>query len=208
MTTTGSRPDVLRLVPALRDVERSTLLDIAESAIARALRTGRRVLPDDASLPERLREIGASFVTLRRQGRLLGCIGTLEPYQAIGVDVAEHALAAAFADPRFPPIDVEDYERMSIDVSVLGPHQPLEVPDLAALRRSLRSGVDGLVVSSPGHRATFLPAVWSGVRDADDFCALLWRKAGLVPGEWPSGIRLATYEVDAFERSGPRQLVG
>lgn len=208
MTTIRRGDPALRLVPVLGASEHDALLDVAETAIAGALRTGRRRLPDVESLPDRLREPGASFVTLRRNGRLLGCIGALEPYQPLGLDVAEHALAAAFADPRFGPIGVDDFEQMTVGVSVLGPHRPLDVTGPAALREGLEPGVDGLIVASPGHRATFLPSVWGQVRDVDDFCALLWRKAGLRPGEWPPGLRLETYQVDEFERCGPRRLAG
>jgi hypothetical protein len=52
----------------------------------------------------------------------------------------------------------------------------------------------------------FLPQVWDTVVDADDFVALLWRKADLHPAEWPDGLRIATYAVDEIEAAGPRFL--
>jgi AmmeMemoRadiSam system protein A len=208
VSTVASQTKDVRVVPPLTAAEQELLLDAALAGIAEVLRTRRRPEVDPAGLPQRLREPGASFVTLRRGDRLLGCIGALEPYQPLGVDVVEHAVAAAFGDPRFPGIDVDDFEQMSVEISVLGPQVPLPATSHEALRRALRPGVDGLVVSAPGHRATFLPSVWQHVRDVDDFCALLWRKAGLAPGEWPAGIRLSTYHVQEFERPGPRMLSG
>jgi len=118
------------------------------------------------------------------------------------------ALAAAFADPRFPGIGVDDFEQMDVEISVLGPLVPLDVGAHRELRDLLRPGVDGLVVAAPGHRATFLPSVWSHVRDVDDFCALLWRKAGLRPGSWPPGLALSRYRVDEFGQPGPRPFTG
>ena len=196
-----------RTTEPLAQADRSALLDVAEVAIARALLTGTRRLPELDELPPRLRQPGASFVTLRRDGMLLGCIGALEPYQAVGVDVAEHALAAAFDDPRVPPIDGDDYEQMTVEVSVLGALQELSVGSHQQLAEWLRPGKDGLLVVAPGHRATFLPSVWESVGAVDEFLAMLWRKAGLWPGEWPVGIRVFSYEVDEFGDPGPRRLL-
>lgn len=190
----------------LTSTDREALLTIAESAIARALVSGTRRLPDVDDLPARLRQPGATFVTLRRDGMLLGCIGALEPYQPVGLDVAEHALAAAFDDPRVPPIEIDDYTVMTVEVSVLGALHELRVADHQQLADSLRTEKDGLLVVAPGHRATFLPSVWESVSDVDEFLAMLWRKAGLWPREWPTGIRVFVYEVDEFADPGPRPL--
>jgi AmmeMemoRadiSam system protein A len=188
----------------LTAADREAMLTLARDTIGHALATGARRLPDPDDLPTRLRQPGATFVTLRRDGMLLGCIGALEPYQAVGVDVAEHALAAAFDDPRVPPIEAEDFVAMTIEVSVLGALQELAVHDHQQLTESLRVGKDGLLVVAPGHRATFLPSVWESVSDVDEFLAMLWRKAGLWPREWPKGIRVFHYEVDEFAADGPR----
>jgi uncharacterized protein len=190
----------------LTAADRAAMLDVAQAAIGRALVTGIRRLPDVDDLPPRLRQPGATFVTLRRDGMLLGCIGALEPYQSVGLDVAEHALAAAFDDPRVPPIEAEDFVAMTIEVSVLGALHELAVHDHQELAESLRVGKDGLLVVAPGHRATFLPSVWESVTDIDEFLAMLWRKAGLWPREWPTGIRVFLYEVDEFADEGPRVL--
>jgi AMMECR1 domain-containing protein len=85
--------------------------DVAIDAIRRALTTGSGALPPVADLPAKLRDLGASFVTLERDNRLLGCVGALEAHQALGVDIAEHALAAAFDDPRMPPVIASDFPR-------------------------------------------------------------------------------------------------
>lgn len=191
---------------ALTPTERERLLDLAVISIEHVLRTGRRGVVDPGSLTPRLLRPGASFVTLRRGSRLLGCIGTLQAYQPLATDVADHAVAAAFEDPRFPGIGVSDFEVMTIDVSVLGPAHPVPAATFPDLLRTLRPGVDGLVVEAAGRRATFLPSVWSQVRGAEEFCALLWRKAGLPPGQFPRGLLVSTYQVDEFERPGPRRF--
>jgi AmmeMemoRadiSam system protein A len=200
--------------PALTAARRRALLDLALGTIAQVLLTGRRRLPDVSELPGWALVPAATFVSLHRSGALLGCIGALEPHQPLGRDVAEHALNAAFDDPRLPPIDGDDFDGMEIEISVLGPMQPLRVSrdgtegvtSWRELTATLRPGVDGLLVRSGVRRATFLPAVWRSVAGADDFLALLWRKAGLSSRDWPADLQLWTYQVTECEDPGPRDL--
>jgi AmmeMemoRadiSam system protein A len=187
--------------PALTAEDHDALLDAALTAIETTLATGRRPGVDVDQLPDRLQEPGASFVTLRHGPDLLGCIGTLEAFQPLGLDVVEHSLGAAFTDPRFHALGPDELEDLTVEVSVLGPLTWLSVDSFDELREQLRPGVDGLLVATDGHRATFLPSVWPNVRDVDDFLDLLWRKAALTPGEWPAGLKVATYRVDHFERT-------
>ncbi len=191
----------------LHDRQRAQLLDVAAAAIAEALANGRVGSPsvrDD--LDAVLYEPGASFVTLERGERLLGCIGALEARAPLAFDVAEHALQAAFADPRLPPITVDDYTVMSIKVSVLSALEPLAVASFDETLAGVRPGIDGIVLDAPRHRATFLPSVWPKLADPRQFLAALWDKAGLVPGAWPPGTRILRYTTDEFASHGPREL--
>ncbi len=185
----------------LSSADREVALDIAARAATAPLREGRRWLPEVSILPADLARPGASFVTLRARGDLLGCIGSLEPRLPLALDIAHNAAAAAFDDPRLPPLSLRDISVADIHVSVLGSLQPLAARGLADLERTLRPGTDGLLVESPGHRATFLPSVWEQLGDATAFVAALWRKAGLVPGTWPDGVRLHRYQVEEFGRA-------
>lgn len=180
----------------------ASLTAIAERAIRSVLETGRSWAPALGDLPADLRPLGASFVTLERGDELLGCIGSLEPVDPLGIDVAHRAESAAFTDPRFAPIGASAFAAMTISVSVLSALQPLPVHRPDELRAALRPGVDGLVVESGWHRATFLPSVWAKVGGVDAFLTALWVKAGLRPGEWPAGIRFARYTT-ATARAGP-----
>lgn len=171
------------------------ILDLAQVTIRTALESGAARLPDPADLPAYLRGPGCSFVTLRRDGELLGCIGALEPYQPLGRDVAQHALAAAFEDPRFPPL--RDLDGVLIEVSVLGPMTEFPAESYADVVARLPRA--GAVVSAAGRRGTFLPAVWERLPTRELFVAGLWRKAGLRPGHWPA--QVWTYEVEEFGRT-------
>src|SRR5512143_2647991 len=109
--------------------EQKTLLRLARDAMERGVK-GEKLPPlNDASLTPRLREEGASFVTLTVRGQLRGCIGALEPYQPLAEDVREHAIAAALEDPRFPPVNERELNGIEIEVSRLTPPVPLEYKD-------------------------------------------------------------------------------
>lgn len=181
------------------DVEhRALLVGVAREAVRAGLSGDGSGLPDLRSVPAPLREPGASFVTLRRRGELLGCIGSMEPHRPLVVDVAHNAAAAAFADPRLPAVTWEDYAEMQVKVSVLGPLETLPVRSRAELAAAVEPGVDGLLVTSRRHRGTFLPSVWEQIPDRGEFLDLLWRKAGMRPGDWPADLVVHRYRTDEF----------
>jgi hypothetical protein len=177
--------------------EKQALLAAARRAIQEGL-AGKRWTPRLNGLAPGLREPGAAFVTLKLDGRLRGCIGSLAPHQPLILDVAHNACAAAFEDPRFEPVDAGQAARLEIHVSVLGPTAPLPVSDEADLLAKLRPGVDGLVLHAGRQRATFLPSVWEELADPAEFLRHLKLKAGLPPGAWSDDWRFERYEVEEF----------
>jgi hypothetical protein len=175
------------------------LLARARNAIASALGLATSPEPSHPALGQP----GATFVTLRRGGALRGCIGTLRAERELHADVRRHAMAAAFEDPRFPPLVREEFEQLRIEVSVLGEAEPLQVASEAEARRALRRGVDGLILEWRGRRATFLPQVWEQLPQAAAFLNALKLKAGLPPDFWAEDLRLARYEVRKFAEAHP-----
>lgn len=180
------------------------LIEPALSSIALTLTTGRRSLPVAADLPPSLRQEGATFVTLRRQGRLLGCIGSVTPYRPVGVDVAANALAAAFDDPRMPPIDHDDFAGMDVEISQLGALSRLQIGSYPDALAAIRPGLDGVLVTSGRHRAVLLPAVWHDLPEPEGFLAALWAKAGMTPGRWSPGTEVQVFGVVEVAAPGPR----
>jgi len=127
-----------------------------------------------------LAERQATFVTLERDGRLRGCIGTLTALRPLGVDVVRNARSAA-RDPRLPPVRPEEVAALAVTVTVLSPAEPMAVRGFTALLDRLRPGVDGLTLRDrAGRRATFLPSVWANLSEPERFVAALLRK-----GRWP-----------------------
>jgi len=146
---------------------------------------------------------GATFVTLRLDGELRGCIGSLEARRALGADVRENAVAAAFRDPRFPPLVVDEFPRTSVEVSLLSAHEPIVFDDDEHLFGQLRPGVDGVVLQYGRQRATFLPQVWESLPEPRAFVAALKHKAGLPAGVGSTGFRVARYTVDKWAEGEP-----
>ena len=177
--------------------ERITLTRVAHASIEHVLRTGRPLDVDAAAFSPALREQRATFVTLRSAGgQLRGCIGELEPRRALVESVADRARAAAFSDPRFPPLCANEVDAIAIHVSVLLPLTPLDAQSEAELVAQLRPRVDGVLIDDGIHRATFLPAVWESLREPHVFLRELRRKAGMSEAGWPATLRAWRYAVE------------
>lgn len=171
------------------------LLTRARNAIAGALGLAQVSEPRHPSLAQP----GATFVTLRRDGLLRGCIGRLEAGDhSLEEDVRRNARRAAFEDPRFAPLRANEWDGLSIEVSLLGAMEPLPVDSESDARRLLRPREDGVVLDWCGRRATFLPQVWEQIADAGGFLAALKEKAGLPAGFWHADIKLARYRVAKY----------
>jgi len=138
---------------------------------------------------------GATFVTLVLQGELRGCVGSIESRRPLSSDVCANAVAAAFRDPRFPPLAAHELPATSVEVSLLSPPQAFAVADEADLTRQLCPGIDGIVLQYEHRRATFLPQVWETLPEPRDFVAALKKKAGLREDFWAAGVNVARYTV-------------
>ncbi|HMP76721.1 MAG TPA: AmmeMemoRadiSam system protein A [Kiritimatiellia bacterium] len=180
----------------LDEANRRRLRDIARESIRHGLSNHGPPALADAGLPAELREPGAVFVTLEINGRLRGCIGSLEPRRALAEDVNANAYAAAFVDPRFPPVTEAEVPALNIHIALLHPATPLPCTDEADLQRQLRPGIDGLILQNGHHRATFLPAVWADLPRPRDFLHHLKAKAGMPPEYWGDDLRFWRYEVE------------
>jgi len=141
---------------------------------------------------------GAVFVTLTRQGRLRGCIGSLVATRPLGDDLRQHALNAAFKDPRFQPLSAAEWPDTEVEISLLAPPEPFPVESEADACARLRPGKDGVILSWRGQRATFLPQVWEQLHEPREFLAALKRKAGLAPDFWADDLQLQRYRVRKF----------
>ncbi len=172
------------------------LLALAKSAISEKL--GISLNGDMSVNAAWLNETGACFITLKINGALRGCIGTLEPHRPLLRDVSANAVSAAFHDPRFPPLTPEEFDQLRIEISVLGSLEPIQARDENDFLNQLKPGVDGIVFEYGPHRATFLPQVWEQLPDPHTFLAHLKLKAGLATDFWHPDVLLYRYRVEKF----------
>jgi AmmeMemoRadiSam system protein A len=171
------------------------LLTIARNAIERKFGMPARVATPHPDLARP----AATFVTLTQKGQLRGCIGSLKAYRPLAMDVGENALAAAFRDPRFPPLRQGELEKTRVEVSLLDTPEEMRFKDEADALGQLRPGLDGLILGCGNHGATFLPQVWESLPTPALFLQHLKLKAGLPVDFWNPLLSLARYGVQKWK---------
>ena len=171
---------------------------VALESIESGLGSGSSKTVDISISTRTLNEPRASFVTLKKQGTLRGCIGTLEAHRRLVDDVAANAFAAAFRDPRFDKLASGELDSLEIGISILGPRKALVFDSQQTLLDMLRPGVDGLVLHDGNARATFLPAVWESLPQPAAFLEQLKQKAGLPADYWSNTLEVWRYSTESF----------
>ena len=184
----------------LSDRDRGTLLKLARQTIQLTAAGERLPRLGLEAYSEDLRREGASFVTLTIGKQLRGCIGALEAYQPLVLDVQEHAAAAASEDYRFRPVRLEEVPLLEIEISRLTPTQALQYENWQDLIAQLRPGLDGVLIRDGGRRATFLPQVWEKLPDPQNFLSHLCVKMGAPENYWQTQkLDVYTYQVEEFK---------
>jgi hypothetical protein len=185
---------------AVEDLRGKTLIAVARDA----LRAAFGAEPGPQPEAPWLRAPGATFVTLRKSGRLRGCVGTLEPCRSLIDDVRVNARASAFSDPRFEPLRREELDETTIEVTELSPTELLPVRGEREAMDAIRPGVDGVLIAAGGRRGTFLPQMWDQLPTKQEFFHHLKLKAGIDPHTWPDDMRVWRYQAKKHkEREEP-----
>lgn len=161
-------------------------VQLARKTIEAYVRTGERTeMPE--GLPEEMysRRAGV-FVSVKKEGRLRGCIGTIKAVNtSIAQEIIDNAISAASRDYRFSPIEEEELDLLSVSVDVLGDTEKIESPDKLDVRRY------GVIVTKGCKRGLLLPNL-EGIDSVEDQIAIAKRKAGI--GEWED-VELERFEV-------------
>ncbi len=181
----------------LDEGQQQRLLTVARETIDKYVRTGQALKVEDTD-PALLRP-SAAFVTLREEGVLRGCIGSLEPESPLIQTVRDRAISAAVEDPRFPAVSARELPSLEIEISVLSPLRRVASYEEVDITKH------GIVVESGGRRGVFLPQVaqetgWN--RDAL-LSHLCQDKAGLAADAWKRGATLYVFTVQAFSSPAP-----
>ncbi|MBI4537280.1 MAG: AmmeMemoRadiSam system protein A [candidate division NC10 bacterium] len=182
--------------PILSPQQRAALLALARRAIRERVRgvVSVSALPTDSAL----QQPGAAFVTLTRDGALRGCIGFVRAVQSLAETVRHCAVAAATADPRFPPVSGSELPHLHLEISVLS---PLRRIDSVA---GIQIGRHGLYISQGSRHGLLLPQVATEYGwDRDTFLSHACLKAGLPGDAWRRGADIQVFTVDHFSDGRP-----
>jgi AmmeMemoRadiSam system protein A len=153
----------------------------------------RTPIPEGPSIPGK----GGVFVTLKRGGKLRGCVGIFSWDNPLKQTILDMTQAAAFHDNRFPPLSEKELEGLDITVSVLTPPAPLKSLD------DLKIGRDGLFLIHPHGRGVLLPVVAEEYGFTPrQFAEQTSVKAGLNPRAYQDpGAELLVFTAPAFSSS-------
>ena len=180
----------------LTDLECQLLRDVAFASVEFGLTHHCEMPISERDFAAALRVEKATFVTLRNEGELLGCIGTLRAHRPLVRDVVHNAYHAAFGDPRFAPLTTLQLPGLDLHISILSPLEPLQIDSEEDLLMQLRVGIDGVLIEDGDRAATFLPAMWPRLGDARTFLRALKEKAHLPPDYWSLTLRAYRYIAD------------
>jgi AmmeMemoRadiSam system protein A len=175
---------------------REALLKIARDAIMAHVLNDK---PREIAPAALATTFAGAFVSLHRHGDLRGCIGHIEANLPVAHVVAQCAVSACTADPRFPAVKADELPEIDIELSILGPHELIAGPE------EIEVGRHGLLVERDGRRGLLLPQVATEWKwDAPTFLAQTCRKAGLPMDAWKNGASVWRFEAEVFsERPDP-----
>lgn len=129
-------------------------------------------------VPDEMKQPAAAFVSLKKHGRLRGCIGTIfSTKDSLGEEIIANAIAAGTRDPRFPAVTKEELRELEYSVDILGEPQDIDSLDLLDVTRY------GVIVGDDRHRGLLLPDL-EGVDTVEDQVRIALSKAGM-DGEEP-----------------------
>lgn len=155
-----------------------TVIDVCKKSISSMW--DKKEVDLDALAPV-FNQLGACFVTLEKNGDLRGCIGSIIAHRPLIDDLIKNAQNSAFSDPRFKPLEKDEFQELSIDVSLLSDPEKMAFKDEKDLLEQIRPFVDGIIIKDGGYQSVYLPSVWEQLPDKETFLKSLKIKAGLAP---------------------------
>ena len=185
------------------------LVSLARKTVETYLKTGRRLkIPEN--VPPKLMEKCGVFVTINKlkngKRELRGCIGYPYPTHPLIEAVMDSAISSATRDPRFPPLNENELEKVIFEVSVLTPPEIIKVKKPMEYPSKIKVGRDGLIVESGFYKGLLLPQVpieWKW--DEEEFLCQCCMKAGLPPDCWlMRGTKIYRFQAIIFEEVSPK----
>lgn len=168
------------------------LLKLARWSIAQEL----ELKFDKVAIKEDWQVKRGTFVTITKNEKLRGCIGSLIGYRELSDDIIQNAKSAAFRDPRFFPLTDDEFDKISIEISILSPLERIEFLDEEDILTKIEPFKDGLYLKHGYKSGTFLPQVWEHYPEPRDFFNHLKQKAGLPMTFYSEDMELYRYSVE------------
>lgn len=184
----------------LNESEKEFLLNLARRTLESYLTNKTKPVVDEESLSQSLKKVQGCFVTLKKHGRLRGCIGHILPQEELYKCVMDNAISAALNDPRFSPVEPEELKNIKIEISVLTVPELLVYSSPEDLLNKLKPNVDGVVIRYGWRESTYLPQVWEQLPDKKQFLSSLCLKQGSPPECWKDA-EIYTYHATVFSES-------
>lgn len=178
-------------------------VQLARNTIETYFLTGKMMNGSEKELPPIFNEKRGVFVTLTENGMLRGCIGHPYPESTLMYAITDSAISAGFRDPRFPPLHIDEFDKVEVEVTVLTPPEritaaPKDIP------YRIEIGRHGLIVKKGYRQGLLLPQV-APENDMDeiDFLSHTCLKAGLEPDAWLTGAEVYSFEGQIFSETEP-----
>ncbi len=178
----------------LNDEQQKKLLNIAKEVVGSYIKTGS--VPEFEITDERLNWKEGAFVTLKKDGKLRGCIGQIVPGdKPLWKVVQDMAIAAASEDNRFTPLNSDELNSLEYEISVLSAPQKINN------WRDIELGKHGVIIKKGINGGVFLPQVadetgWSKEEFLSQLC---YQKAGLPPDSYKDdGIEIKVFTAQVF----------
>ncbi len=175
--------------------ECKTIINIAARTIKYSTSSYKQPNIDIASFSPQLQINRATFITIKKDGNLRGCMGTIHPTEPFILNIVKNTYKAALKDPRFPPLRGNELSNIEITISLLSPLQKLSIKDEQDLLMQIKPNVDGLLIKDGIKQSVFLPQVWHEIPNKLDFIACLKQKAGLRSNHWSLNFQVWKFTV-------------
>ncbi len=171
------------------------LLDLCRNIILSRLEN-KKIYTNHAPV---FNESGACFVTLKKNGNLRGCIGSIVAHQPLINDIVDNAQSAAFRDPRFNPLTIDEVDELTIDISLLSEPKPMQFSDEQDLLNQIVPYKDGIIIKDGWQQAVYLPSVWEDLPEKEVFLKSLKVKAGMSPDHFSKNFEAFRFETIFIE---------
>jgi AmmeMemoRadiSam system protein A len=179
-------------IVGLNDQEKQYLLNLVRTTIISFLENNKN--PETEPISDKMNAKFGVFVSLHKEGKLRGCIGYIEGIDSLYKAVMNMAKSAAFHDPRFPTVSLDEVEELEIEISVLSPIKKIKVVE------EIQVGEHGLIIQKGPYRGLLLPQVatdWGWERE--EFLEQTCRKAGLPTDAWQdTQTEIFTFSAEIF----------